>query len=75
MIAEIISELKQGYDALKKSSFKEAEEIFDKVLNKDPKNAQAYAGKLLAEKSLKTLSELKNLNPLFRKNFQFIYSG
>ncbi len=68
MITEIISELKRGYDALENKKFSEAEEVFNKVLKKDPENAQAYTGKLLAEKGLQNISQLEKLNESFEED-------
>ncbi len=71
MITEIISKLKQGYDALEKEDFSKANEIFDNILKKDKKNANAYVGKLLAENKLKKISDLEGINEPFSESINF----
>jgi|GEM_PF-5243915 len=79
MITEILSGLKQGYDALKNEDFSKATQIFEGVLKKDKKNANAYVGKLLAEYKLKEVSNLEELNEPFNQSENFknaiIYGG
>lgn len=79
MITEIISGLKQGYDALQNEDFSKATEIFEGVLKKDKKNANAYVGKLLAEYKLKEVSHLEEVNEPFNQSENFknaiIYGG
>ncbi len=79
MITEIISGLKQGYDALQNEDFSKATQIFEGVLKKDKKNANAYVGKLLAEYGLKKISDLEEVNESFNKSENFknaiLYGG
>ncbi len=71
MITEIISGLKQGYDALENEDFSKANEIFDNIIKKDKKNANAYVGKLLAENKIKKISELEGVNEPFNESENF----
>ena len=63
--------LKRAFIFLEDGNFKEADEYCEKVLDMDPENAQAYLGKLLAEKQLRKPKELKNLAQPFDKNNNF----
>ncbi len=52
--------LKRGYIALEDEEWKGAQELFDRVLDLDAENAQAYLGMALAEKHKSTLDQLVN---------------
>lgn len=52
--------LKRGYIFLSDGDWKKADEYFEKVLDIDPENGDAYAGKFCALMKYKTLDELGN---------------
>ena len=55
--------LERGYISLEDQEWKKADDFFEKVLNIDTKNAQAYLGKLLAELRVSDQEDLKNCEP------------
>lgn len=54
----VVSFLKRGQMFLEDKNWQSADEYFDKVLDIDPECAEAYLGKLLAAKGVKTLEGL-----------------
>ena len=49
-----------------------ADEYFEKVLDQEPENAQAYLGKLLAENKLRQKGELESLSEPFDSNKNYM---
>ena len=64
--------LRRAFMFLEDGDWKSADEYCEKVLDQDPENAQAYLGKLMAEKEVKTREGLKELPEPFddSKNYQ-----
>lgn len=56
--ASVDSLLKRGYMALEDGNWKKADEFFDRVLDADPENAEAYIGKTCADYGVKKLAEV-----------------
>ncbi|MBO7183987.1 MAG: leucine-rich repeat protein [Bacteroidales bacterium] len=52
--------LKRSFMFLEDGDFAKADEFFEKVLNQDPENAQAYLGKLMAELHVRKQEQLKD---------------
>lgn len=57
--------LKRAFMFLEDGSFDEADEYCERVLDKDPENAEAYLGKLMAELKVRKQEELKNCGKPF----------
>lgn len=70
--ANIAPLLKRAFMFLEDGSWKEADEYFEKVLDQDPENAQAYLGKLMAELKVKKQEDLKDCAQPFdgKNNYQ-----
>ena len=64
--------LRRAFMFLEDGDWTSADEYCEKVLDQDPENAQAYLGKLMAEKKVKTQDGLKDLPEPFddSKNYQ-----
>ena len=64
--------LRRAFMFLEDGDWTSADEYCEKVLDQDPESAQAYLGKLMAEKKVKTREELKDLPEPFddSKNYQ-----
>ena len=60
---ELASLLERGFMFLEDEEWDRADEFFEKVLNKDPKNAQAYLGKLLADLEVSSFESSANFIP------------
>ena len=67
----IESLLKRGQLALEDQNWKDADQYFDEALNYDPKCAEAYLGKLMAELCVRTRDGLKNCSKPFDKNSNY----
>ena len=52
--------LKRGFMSLEDAQWDKATELFDKVLNDDPENAQAYLGLAMAQAQSRTRNELRS---------------
>ncbi len=60
--------LERGFLILEDKDWNKADELFEAVLNKDPKNAQAYLGKLLADLEVPKLENLSDFHTTFSVN-------
>lgn len=63
--------LKRGFIFLEDGDFTRANEYFEKVLDIEPENSQAYLGKLMAELRVRKQKHLKNCNNPFVSNNNF----
>lgn len=72
--ANVDALLRRAFMFLEDGDWKSADEYCEKVLDQDPENAQAYLGKLMAEKKVKTRDGLKDLPEPFdnSKNYKKI---
>ena len=59
--------VKRGFALLKDGNFKDAEGCFDRCLDQNMENAEAYLGKLLAENHFAELEDLKKLQTSLTK--------
>ena len=66
--ANIVALLQRVSIFLEDKDWEKADEYCEKVLNQDPKNAQAYLGKLLADCKCSKLEDLQNCTSVFGKN-------
>ncbi len=66
--ANIAPLLERAFIFLEDGDWSSANEYCEKVLDIDPKNAQAYLGKLMADQRVKTQENLKNCEKPFDKN-------
>ncbi|MBP3365295.1 MAG: TIR domain-containing protein, partial [Pseudomonas sp.] len=57
--------LERAFMFLEDGDWTSADEYFEKVLDREPKNAQAYLGKLMANLKVKRQEDLKNLDKPF----------
>ena len=57
--------LERGFMFLEDKEWDRADEFFENVLNKDPKNAQAYLGKLLADLEVSKFEKLSEFHTTF----------
>ena len=57
--------LERGFMFLEDKEWDRADEFFENVLNKDPKNAQAYLGKLLADLEVSSFDKLSEFHTTF----------
>lgn len=57
--------LERGFMFLEDKEWDRADEFFENVLNKDPKNAQAYLGKLLADLEVSSFEKLSEFHTTF----------
>lgn len=62
---EVAPLLERGFMFLEDEEWDRADEFFEKVLNKDPKNAQAYLGKLLADLEVSSFEKLSEFHTTF----------
>lgn len=62
---ELAPLLERGFMFLEDEEWDRADEFFEKVLNKDPKNAQAYLGKLLADLEVSSFEKLSEFHTTF----------
>lgn len=60
--------LERGFLFLEDKDWDKADEFFEAVLNKDPKNGNAYLGKLLADLEVSKFENLKNFYTSFSGN-------
>lgn len=60
--------LKRAFMFLEDGEFSRADEFCEQVLNKDPENAEAYLGKLMAELKVTSKENLKNHPDAFNDN-------
>ena len=60
--------LERAFMALEDGEWQKADDFCEQVLNQDPKNAQAYLGKLLAELHVRKKADLKNCDVYFENN-------
>ncbi|MBR6513194.1 MAG: TIR domain-containing protein [Clostridia bacterium] len=63
--------LKRMYIFLEDGDWKSADEYAERVLDRDPENALAYLGKLMAELNVKKRSDLENLANTFDSNAHY----
>lgn len=63
--------LERAFMFLEDGEWARADEFCEQVLNQDPKNAQAYLGKLMAELKVRKQEELKNQAKPFDENNYF----
>lgn len=63
---------KRGYFFLEDGDFAKADQYFDKALDENPEDSQAYIGKVLAYLHLKDVAEIENnlVNVCENKNFE-----
>lgn len=66
--ATVESLLKRAYLFLEDAEWQTADAYFEKILDVDPENAQAYLGKLLAELRISTISELQTCDKAFEES-------
>ena len=66
--------LERGFLVLEDKDWDKADEFFEAVLNKDPKNAKAYLGKLLADLEVSKFEKLSGFHTTFsvNKNYEKI---
>ena len=66
--------LERGFLVLEDKDWDKADELFEAVLNKDPKNAKAYLGKLLADLEVPKFEKLSEFHTTFsvNKNYEKI---
>jgi len=64
--------LERAFMFLEDGKWEEADEYCEKVLDQEPKNAEAYLGKLMAELQVKTKGKLRNVKNPFDKNDNYI---
>ena len=57
--------LERAFMFLEDGEWKKADDLLEQVLNQDPKNAQAYLGKLMAELKVRKPADLKNCDQPF----------
>ncbi|MBP3559654.1 MAG: TIR domain-containing protein [Clostridia bacterium] len=62
---EVAPLLERGFMFLEDEEWDRADEFFEKVLNKDPKNARAYLGKLLADLEVSSFEKLSEFHTTF----------
>ncbi len=62
---EVAPLLERGFMFLEDEEWDRADEFFENVLNKDPKNAQAYLGKLLADLEVSSFEKLSEFHTTF----------
>ena len=60
--------LERSFMFLEDENWEKADDLCEQVLNQEPKNAEAYLGKLLAELHIKTPNELKDSGVSFDEN-------
>ena len=60
--------LERGFIVLEDKDWSKADELFETVLNKDPKNAQAYLGGLLVELKVSRFEDLSEFHTTFSSN-------
>lgn len=60
--------LERGFLFLEDKDWNKADEFFESVLNKDPKNGQAYLGKLLVDLEISKFDNLQNFHTSFSDN-------
>ena len=60
--------LERGFLFLEDKDWDRADEFFEAVLNKDPKNAQAYLGKLLVDLNVSGFEDLRDFRTTFSDN-------
>ena len=63
--------LKRASMFLEDGDFKSADEYYDRILDNDPENGEAYLGKLLAELHVKSIDQLSELDKPFKTNTNF----
>lgn len=60
--------LEQGFLFIEDNEWDRADEFFESVLNKDPKNGNAYLGKLLVDLKLSSVGDLSSFRTTFSDN-------
>ena len=63
--------LRRAYIFLEDGEWRKAEKYFEKVLDQDPENAQAYLGKLMAELYVNRQVDLPNCEKSFDQNLNY----
>ncbi len=63
--------LKRGFIFLEDSDFKSASEYFDRALDSDPENGEAYIGKLLSDLKLNNIEQISEYNGDLSKNYNY----
>ena len=69
--ANTASLLKRSFMFLEDGEFDRADEFCEQVLNRDPENAQAYLGKLMAELKVETIDGLVECKEPFEENVNY----
>ncbi len=64
--------LEEGFLCLEDKSWNKADSFFEMALNKDPKNANAYLGKLLADLEISKLENLSSFYTTFSDNKNYV---
>lgn len=64
--------LENGFNFLEDRNWDKADEFFEAVLNKDPKNANAYLGKLLADLEISKFEKLSSFYTTFSDNKNYV---
>lgn len=69
--ADQSSLLKRGFLFLEEGDWYNADKYFDRVLDSDPENAQAYLGKLMEEMKCRRKNDLANVEDTFEKSINY----
>ena len=64
--------LEKGFLCLEDKNWNEADGFFETVLNNDPKNANAYLGKLLADLEISKMEKLSSFYTTFSDNKNYV---
>lgn len=64
--------LERGFLFAEDKNWERANECFEKVLNAEPQNAEAYLGKLLVDLQVSTKEELRTCGLIFEKNENYL---
>ena len=73
--ASVSSRIERIFLFLESGDWSKANEYCEKVLDVEPKNAQAYLGKLMAELKVRTKGELKNCEEPFDTNNNSVFAS
>ena len=70
-IGDVAPLLERGFIFLEDKDWKKADTFFETVLNKDPKNGNAYLGKLLVDLNVSKFEELSEFFTSFSDNYNY----
>lgn len=75
-VVDVVPLLERGFLFLEDKEWNRADSIFEMVLNKDPRNANAYLGKLMADLEISKFENLSDFHTTFsgNKNYEKIMS-